>query len=68
MGKGNQLYVIDKKMWGGSCRLYRNRNIMMYTCNLHVFNQYYLNNNSKHEFEQGLAVGDGQGGLACCSP
>ena len=21
-----------------------------------------------HEFEQGLGVGDGQGGLACCSP
>ena len=21
-----------------------------------------------HEFEQTLAVGDGQGGLACCSP
>ena len=21
-----------------------------------------------HEFEQALAVGDGQGGLACCSP
>ena len=21
-----------------------------------------------HEFEQALGVGDGQGGLACCSP
>ena len=21
-----------------------------------------------HEFEKGLGVGDGQGGLACCSP
>ena len=21
-----------------------------------------------HEFEQGLGLGDGQGGLACCSP
>ena len=21
-----------------------------------------------HEFEQGLGVGDGQGGLVCCSP
>ena len=21
-----------------------------------------------HEFEQGLGVGDGQGGLACCCP
>ena len=21
-----------------------------------------------HDFEQALAVGDGQGGLACCSP
>ena len=23
---------------------------------------------SGHEFEQALGVGDGQGGLACCSP
>ena len=23
---------------------------------------------SEHEFEQALGVGDGQGGLACCSP
>ena len=23
---------------------------------------------SKHEFKQALAVGDGQGSLACCSP
>ena len=23
---------------------------------------------SEHEFEQTLGVGDGQGGLACCSP
>ena len=22
----------------------------------------------EHEFEQALGVGDGQGGLACCSP
>ena len=22
----------------------------------------------RHKFEQALAVGDGQGGLACCSP
>ena len=22
----------------------------------------------RHEFEQGLGVGDGQGSLACCSP
>ena len=22
----------------------------------------------RHEFEQALGVGDGQGGLACCSP
>ena len=24
--------------------------------------------NIPHEFEQTLGVGDGQGGLACCSP
>ena len=23
---------------------------------------------NRHEFEQALGVGDGQGGLACCSP
>ena len=23
---------------------------------------------NKHEFEETLGVGDGQGGLACCSP
>ena len=23
---------------------------------------------NKHEFEQALGIGDGQGGLACCSP
>ena len=23
---------------------------------------------NQHEFEQALGVGDGQGGLACCSP
>ena len=23
---------------------------------------------NEHEFEQALGVGDGQGGLACCSP
>ena len=22
----------------------------------------------RHEFEQALGIGDGQGGLACCSP
>ena len=24
--------------------------------------------NSMHEFEQALGIGDGQGGLVCCSP
>ena len=27
-----------------------------------------LNGFNRHEFEQALGVGDGQGGLACCSP
>ena len=27
-----------------------------------------ITNSMGHEFEQALGVGDGQGGLACCSP
>ena len=28
----------------------------------------WLDGIDDHEFEQALGVGDGQGGLACCSP
>ena len=28
----------------------------------------WLHQLNGHEFEQALGVGDGQGGLACCSP
>ena len=28
----------------------------------------WLHQLSRHEFEQALGVGDGQGSLACCSP
>ena len=28
----------------------------------------WLDGTDRHEFEQGLQVGDGQGSLACCGP
>ena len=30
--------------------------------------EYQADEHNEHEFEQALGVGDGQGGLVCCSP
>ena len=40
------------------------------TCRRLIFNEIHLwhHQPDRHEFEQALGVGDGQGSLACCSP
>ena len=70
----NNMYINDYCQEFCSCRAFeRFRNsygwrffkIKLYVSNSHVYSQIWLDG---HESEQTPGVGDGQGGLVCCSP